>query len=246
LLNAPQIDVNPAPDTLMRYLPILLLASLAAACGDAGRDPAPPAADDSAAAVEEEPTSGFVVLRGTDTVLVERFTHTERALEGELMEPGEGDRLHYRATIGAQGRVTSLDLQVVEEGESVPRQRLILNIVGDSLLAEQHEGASMQRRTVAVPPRTGPYLGISVAMLEQLVRQALALGGDPVELSVLSISGDGETELVTPTVTRIGADSVRVRVDASSELRLAVDAEGRITGGENVPQGLRVERTGPR
>jgi hypothetical protein len=39
---------------------------------------------------------------------------------------------------------------------------------------------------------------------------------------------------------------VRVRVDASSELRLAVDAEGRITGGENVPQGLRVERTGPR
>jgi hypothetical protein len=230
----------------MRTFPLLLAAAFAAACGDPGGDAAPPPAEAPAAEAGEPPRSGFVILRGDDTVAVERFTRSERALEGELTEPGDDARLSYRATFGPDGRATSLNVDVLGEGESEPRQRLFLNVVGDSLLVEQREGASMQRQMVAVPPRTGPHLSISVAMLEQLVRHALVLGGDPVELSVLSIHGDGESELVRPTVTRIGADSVRVTVDPRNELRLALDAEGRITGGENVPQGLTVRRTGPR
>jgi hypothetical protein len=227
----------------MRYLPLVLATLLLSACGEPAGEP--PAPQDPRSQMDEVPASNFVFLRGDDTVAVERYTRGERALEGERIQYADSLRLHYRATLGVESRVTSLELDSYVLGEDQRRSRVILNVVGDSLIAEHHEGGSMRRETLTVPPRTNPHLAGSLGMLEQLVHHAGQLEGDE-ELSVFTITAEGETELTSATVTRIGADSVAIAVAGGRELRLGVDGEGRLSGGADLPLGLRVERATPR
>jgi hypothetical protein len=225
----------------MRSAWIVLLLPFITGCP--GNDaPPPPPADTAAERVTADEAQGFVFLRGADTVAVERFTRGDGQLQGELLDRDDGGRATYQATVQADGRITRLELAGFGAAATAPEQRIVLEIRNDTVYGVLHEGGEREREAEPVPPGTSLHFGLSVAMLEQLIQRARAATGERAQLPVLSVPPRGDVELIHPTITMISSDSVQVEVDAQNRLRMAVDREGRILGGVNPPQNVRVER----
>jgi hypothetical protein len=94
-----------------------------------------------------------------------------------------------------------------------------------------------------VPPGTLLYLNPSVAMLEQMLRRARAVGGERVSMPVLSVAAGDAPQLVWPDIRWLDGDSVQISVAEDSQIHARVGADGLIRSGVNPPQGVRMERT---
>lgn len=222
----------------MRYGVAVLAACATLGCADRDR----PAEVPVAALVTPAPPSGFVLMRGADTLAVERYTRSAAAVEGEITDAQDGGRVRYRADLAPDERIIRLTLRLFAKGAGTPRTEAAVRVQGDSLFFEQRKGGSVTTDHSAAPAGTLPYFTPSIALLEQVARRAHAVaGGRSVRLPMLSISSNRDPELTRPTVTRT-ADSVFVVVDAANQFRGATDANGRIVSGENPGQRLRVAR----
>jgi hypothetical protein len=190
--------------------------------------------------------AGFVLLRGTDTLAVERYSLRESVLEGQIVYAENGERLRYRVVLGEDGRIERMELQAYEDGAAQPVQTAVAEIRGDSLIAEVRQGGEVSEERVGLPRGTFVHLAPSIATLEHLLRRAREMEEERVEMPVFLAGrgSEGEMEAVERvSITWIGADSVHAIVDRENQFMGAVDADGSIRHGMNPAQGVRVERT---
>jgi hypothetical protein len=184
-----------------------------------------------------EDRGAFVLLRGADTLVVERFIRTPTAIQSMLANKG-GERVGIYAVIGAGELVQSLTLSTWPAGtaaDAAPAQRIGVTVRGDTAIAQTPQG---ERR---IPTRYGavPSLNGSIVLEEIFTRRARGAGGSG-DFPWLALGG-GAT--VSATVSPIGADSALLDV-ANQQQRLAVDGLGRIMGG-TIVGGIRIVRLGP-
>jgi hypothetical protein len=228
----------------------LAAVALLAACAPADR-----AQDASAAAASIRPEtpapaerSALVMERGGSAILTERVTRTAGRMESEMTAgPSEG-RLTYTAALNPDGTVSRLDGRLYEAGataQSAPAGRISVAFRGDSALLELAEGDSTQRARIGVARGTIPIpVSEAVAMVEQILRRARAMGGTRAEIPTLTIENGVKTG--TATVTFSGADSARVVIrgeGTSNEMHVATDAAGRLLGARVPASGLVIRRT---
>jgi len=181
----------------------------------------------------------FVVLMGADTFAVERFSHAADRLEGEITGASLG-RLVWSAEPGADGVLTALHLSAWRPGAdpgSPPMQTADVRVLGDSATAEIGTPAGQTTQRFATRPGASLYLNPSFLQVEHLARRA-PRGGEAVTVPLLLVQG-GQT--LDATVRRLAPDSVSVSI-AGSEIRIGVDASGRMTGGAIPAQNLRIVR----
>jgi uncharacterized protein len=191
-------------------------------------------------AAQAEERGAFVVIAGVDTFAVERFTRTPARLEGELTGAALG-RLLWSAEPGPAATMEVLRLRAWRPGadpDAEPFQQVELRIVGDSAIVQitTPTGTTMQR--LATRAGAMVYLNPSFAQVEQIVMRAAALGREPVTIPLLLVQG-GQT--LDAVVSFIGSDSASVAI-AGTEMRVAVDGAGRLTGGAVPAQNITFRR----
>ncbi len=221
------------------------LALAAAGCGD--RAGARGGGADGAAAARPAPpprpvrdSSGiFVVLRGGDTLAVERFVRTAERIEGEVRDTA-GSRLAYTAILGPRGGIGRLEVAWYLPGRHAagPSQRQTAVVHGDTLVLRIGRRAGGEERRIHVAPGTQPYILASVAMAEQLLRRARAAGADTMRTPLYVI---GLGYRLFPVIRRLGRDSARFEV-SGNRLPLSLDGAGQIVAGGDVLLDIRVER----
>jgi dienelactone hydrolase len=172
----------------------------------------------------------FVVTSGPDTVALESFTRVGSRLEGDLLDLASTNRREsYVAVLSGDSSVASFELAVRPANSALdtpPVRRAAVTFGSDGWTGRARTGPDGTRRLAA---RAGslPYLDLSAALLELATARARALGGDRVDLPLFDVNGGRP---LSATLTRVGADSMSVRI-GPSEARLRVDENGRILGG---------------
>lgn len=181
-------------------------------------------------------TAAFVIRHGSDTAAVERVTRTAARLRGTLFVRN-GPRLTYDATLGPGALVPRIVLSAfgaTAAPTAAPVSSATVTIARDTAIALV--GSAVQR--IATQPGAMPWVNPSFALIEQIVRRALALGGATATVPLLNLQG-GQT---TPaTVSRAPDDSVVVSL-VNLQLRLRVGPDGRLLGGVIPSQGVTVDR----
>ncbi|MBA2565460.1 MAG: alpha/beta fold hydrolase [Gemmatimonadetes bacterium] len=215
----------------------------AAAAGAAGPLSTSPSA--TAAGPQSIVREAFVLLRGSDTLAVERFSRTAERLEGELVDFATNDqRESYVAVLRPDGLVSHLQVAVrpvTMARDTPPVRRAGLTFGPAATVSDVRDRAGERHQRLATPPGTLPYLKLSFALLEQATIRARAIGDRRVELPLVEVGG-GRT--FAALVERVGADSLTLRVDGR-EVRARVTENGRILGARIPPEDLLVERVLP-
>lgn len=185
----------------------------------------------------------FVLTAGADTVAIESFARTGDRLEGELLDLGSTSRREsYVAILSTDSLVARFELAVRPANSALdtpPIRRAAVVFRPQGARADPRASRGEPTRRLVASPGSLPYLDLSTALLELATRRARALGRDRLELPLID-ANDGRT--VTATLTRAGDDSLTVRI-RKHELRLRVDAEGRILGGSIPARGLVIQRS---
>ena len=234
--------MNAKPDEVaeeQRPIALMVLAAVVAVAVAAGLILLlAPRANAQGAPRPREDRGAFLLLKGNDTIVVERFIRTSTAAQSTLTAKGSG-RVDLFVAIAPGELVQSLTMSVWAPGaaaDAAPAQRIGVVVRGDMVVAQTPSG---ERR---IPTRYGavPSLNGSIILEEIFTRRARGAGGSG-DFSWFAMAG-GAT--VSATVSPIGADSVLLDV-ANQQQRFAVDGIGRITGGTIEVQGIRIVRLGP-
>lgn len=199
----------------------------------------------SAEAQAPSDSADFVVLRGSDTIVVEAFVRTAHELRGDLVKiAGEPQRTRYRASLMDDGSMPLIEFSVwnglEEQSVASARQTGRVLFKGDSAAVDEADWAGgLKTHLFGTEPGALAYMNLSFAFMEQATRRAASLKSDSASVPFFNLGG-GQT--LDGTVTRLGTDSALVRL-GSVGFRLRVDPEGRIMGGAVPSQGLLVTRT---
>lgn len=169
----------------------------------------------------------------TDGRLVSRVTNLQRArflLEADLRDDASVERLHIV--------VWPWDRTVEDD----PAVDAAFRPIGEVLMRETDDDWVVHREIEA---GTFPYVGPSLAFVEQEILYARHLAGGEGSVSVPvwgPYGGDGRGRTWTDTVEFVGPDSIRIEGwnDVVSTYR--IDADGRILSGRIEPAGYVVER----
>jgi len=194
-------------------------------------------------AVAAQQTPGkesFVIRRGNDTVAVERFTRTPARLEGELALQGTPMQ-RFTAELAPNALVPRFEYSVQATGASAPLVSATVVFRGDSALATVSAPGAPPEQRFAPGAGALPYVNLSGALLEQMVRRATVLGGDSVTVPFFAVA-NGQS--FRATVRRYGTDSATITLPPGVELRLRTDVSGRMLGGCVPAQGITIERSG--
>lgn len=189
---------------------------------------------------QDAPDRGaFVVLNGSDTVVVDRFARTKDSLVGSISMKNQ-PRVEYAAALGPANTVRTLLVRVVKVGSApgdAPLQEVFTTMQGDSAIISM--GANTIR--VATSPGAVPSLGNAFALFEPFTRRARLAGGTG-DYPYFAMAGAHTLPL---TIRPIGADSLLVTVAGQAQ-HLRVDAVGRILGGFIAGQPAVITRVGER
>lgn len=216
---------------MMRRFPLLILAGVLLATG------APRAAGAQSAAAAGDL---IYLLVGRDTFSVERLTRRGATLESELLMQQAGARLQLTVDLAPSAGATRFRMEfrpATASATSVAKQSVDAHFTADSVIADIGAGGRTMTQRFATEPRALPFVNPSMALLELVVRQALAAGGDSAAVPVWNAQG-GKTAPVT--VTRLGRDSVTVTMGVP--MRFAVSPAGDILGGSIPSQNIRIVR----
>ncbi|MGH7703667.1 MAG: hypothetical protein ACREMO_11265 [Gemmatimonadales bacterium] len=187
-----------------------------------------------------------MVVRGADTVAVERFVRTGTTMTGELtLSAGIGQRERYHLVVAPDATAPLVELSVwrrTDPVQSPARQQTRVIFRDDSVAVDDVTSRGMNTLLFGTTKGAMPYLNLSFAFLEQAMRRAASLGSDSVSVPFFNLGGGtsgGQT--VTASVRRVGSDSVALDL-GTVEFRLEVDAAGRLLGGGIPAQQIRVIR----
>ena len=185
----------------------------------------------------------FVVRRGRDTVATEQFSRANTKLEGTLtLRNAKRTSQRWTAVVAPDATLPLIEVTVREGSDSGGRaarvaQRARVIFKEDSAAVDAVGGDGLQTRLFATERGAVPYLNLSFALLEQAVRRA-RVSPDTSQVALFNLGG-GQT--VTATVSRLGADSLRLTI-GNVEYHLRADQAGRVLGGRIPAQDVVVER----
>ncbi len=181
----------------------------------------------------------FVVMRGErDTLAVERFTRTPTHLEGELVDRLQSYRQTYSADIAGDKSISKMTVELRKSGEdpkATPMQRVVMTFKGDTVFAQVAPYPQIQRLKTAAS--AVPYINLSFALTEQALRHARSLGTRSIGLFVVN---GGQT--VYGVIASAPDDTTSFTI-GSTEMRIKVDANGRVLGALVPSQVLVIHRT---
>ena len=211
------------------------------ACGDDEPDGGPAARD--GAGTGSELTAGetsLALVRGADTVMVERYTLAGDRVSGTMTDPNGGS-VQYEAVHTAGGE-RSMRITVNSGGSQAGQPAAGATVTtftlrGDSAFMRREPGDSIAMRGERVPAGTLPYMSPSIGMMALLVQSARGVVGDSGQVPLLAVSAGQEPMVVEPVI-RWSADTAWVSGNPSSRFRL-VFAGGRLVSAENPPQQVR-------
>jgi len=180
----------------------------------------------------------FILLRNTDTVVVERYTRAGESLTGEMVIPGQ-TRITYAASMNSDMTVRELRVARYDltSADTTARDRATMKFVGDSVIVEPVGVPAIRS---AVPRGTLPYINPSPVFMELALRRARTIGGTSVGIPIIAVgSPTAETAMMTITYPSVGLANASI---AGVSLDFSLDAQGRLVGGSVASQGVTIER----
>lgn len=182
----------------------------------------------------------FVVTQADDTLAVERVARTSSRVESDLSVRGQGPNLHFVLALDPQALVSSMTITMRLAGAAPgapPIQAGTLVFRGDSVIGEMTAPARSTQRFAA---GTGalPFVNLSMATAEQLVRRARVIGGARVQVPMFAVGG---AQILPAVVTWSTPDTAVISL-GGVPLRAAIGADGRLLGAVVPSQGVRFTR----
>lgn len=186
---------------------------------------------------------GYVTLRGTDTVAVERVTRDAAGVATSELRLGTasgaaGLRLRTRTAARPDGATTHIDAEVTPPGAVGAAAQRVSIVFGPGDSATVRAGDAAPRRVAAVPGAVA-YTELSMVSFEHIVRRAHALGGAVGRAATVPVLIGART--LPATVAFPGGDSVLVTIGPAT-VRLAISADGRAIGLAVPAQGVHTVR----
>ena len=181
------------------------------------------------------PRSQFVVTKGKDTVAVEVFTRDGRSMTSEIVQ-STGVRTQLTVELRSDSTIQSVEYQRQNrQGKGVTLDGRF----ADSLVvATVTDGSSSETLSLERPGKATPFLAVSFALSERLIRAAHLGVGDSTKLLAVRL---GVLDTATVTLSRFHADSVRLAM-RDLELKVALSPKGEIVGGVHPAQNWTVKR----
>jgi uncharacterized protein len=199
---------------------------------------AAPALAQAPAAVPGRTT--FVVTQAGDTLAVERVTRTAARLESDLVVRAQGLRWEFALALTPDALVSTMQNMVRMLNAvpgSPPAQAGMVEFRGDSVIAEMTAPAHATQR-FATTAGALPFVNLSAAIAEQIVRRARVLGGPHAVVPMFVVAG---ARTVPAEVTWPASDSAVILL-GGVELRVAVAADGSLRGAVVPTQQVRFTR----
>lgn len=193
----------------------------------------------SAAVAQSAPEqSAFLILKGADTIVVERVTRGATGIEADISVAGQA-RVTYLAAVSGALQVTAFTFQAFGAGapaDAAPLQTGELLFGADSVLIVVNQGDKERRLARAATGHPLPLVNNDLEMVNVLIARARAAKSTKFTQPMFSLS---MAQPFDATVEFIGADSVLFTI-AGQPTRLAIDTSGRITGGTMPNAGLTI------
>lgn len=168
-------------------------------------------------------TSTFVILRGADTLGIERVTRTASRLDGVFLEKTQGVRIRYAAALGDSGTISRFESWISRGNDTTSLNHAVLHEQGDTMLVEL-AGGRVER--IATRPNAVMFINPSPTLLEQAILRGRALGGTSADVPLFALAGGATLPL---NVTWVGRDSVRLTLTGVT-MNAALTADGRLAG----------------
>jgi dienelactone hydrolase len=180
----------------------------------------------------------ILLLKGSDTVLVERIQRAATGATGTIVGNGM-PRIVLRLTFAPDHSIPTAGFDVfgpAASPDAAPLQSGSVTLRGDSAYLEMRTGGATRPMQVATRSGAMPLMNNDFVAMEQMVRIARARGVRSLTLPLFALAG---AVTVDGTLELIGADSARLRV-GPSVTEAALDAAGNIIGGQLPGQGIRL------
>jgi uncharacterized protein len=191
------------------------------------------------AAAQAETHDAFVVRIAADTLMVENVVRSASRLEGDITGGAVG-RMTYSLALGPGATTPEMTLWAWRPGvagDEAPMQDVRLRLIGDTVHVDITGAAGTVTQRIATRPDAILYVNPSMALVEQVLRRARALGGPSATVPVFAVQG-GQT--LDATVTWLPGDSALLVL--GSEMRVAVAPDGSLLGAAVPAQRLTTTR----
>jgi dienelactone hydrolase len=183
-------------------------------------------------------TAVYLILKGDDTLVVERVRRTTGAVTAMIFARNQPS-IELGFTLAPDHRIPAATLIVRGANASPdtpPLQSGQLRFVGDSVFMELLGGGASRNLRLGTRAGAIPISNNDFVTAEQFARIAMARGVRTLTLPVFTTSG-GVT--LDATLERVGADSARFTI-ANNVTHVRLDAAGNVVGGAIPAQGLRI------
>jgi hypothetical protein len=187
------------------------------------------------AAQQADAKTHFIIRKGNDTLAIERFSRDAGTLTGDITQ-SNGLHWEYVANLRQDNTVEHVELS--REPKGGPVGLLSVDFADTLVKATFTAGTQSQNLSLSTLAKPLPFLLLSFAFSEQIVRATNPVQGRPVKWMAVRL-GAGDT--ATMTVTRVSADSVTISVP-QGDLKLSVSSTGDVLGALFPPQQWVVER----
>ncbi len=186
--------------------------------------------------------SAFVILKGKDTIGVERVTRGRASIQGDLAVQNQL-RWSFVAEVADDSRSPQMAFRAYGAGapaDALPLQTGEMRIGADSVSVEVAGASGVpQRLTTAMKGRPFPLINLSFALTELMFAHARRADGASYVGKFLLLAGAGVP--LDAKIEFAGSDSATLTL-AGIVHRFAVEVDGRIRGGRIDAQDVTITR----
>jgi pimeloyl-ACP methyl ester carboxylesterase len=182
-------------------------------------------------------SESFIMRAGADTIAIETFVLDANRLEGELGGRAVQGRMRYAIRLNA-GLPEEMRLEVFAPRADTPSIRVLARYVGDSAIVDVTRAGATSTQRLASRAGAFPYVNLAPSFMELAMSRAQRTVGDTANVWYFVI-GAGQT---LPAKFHWNAPDSAVVSIGGVELRLHLDARGRILHGNVPTQNVTIER----
>jgi uncharacterized protein len=180
------------------------------------------------------------VIQADDTLAVERVSRTAARVESDLVVRAQGLRWEFALALTPDALVSTMQNTVRLTNASPgapPAQAGTVEFRGDSVIVEVTAPTHMTQR-FATTRGALPFVNLSAAIAEQIVRRARVVGGTRAVVPMFTVAG---AQTVRAEVTWPASDTAVIML-GGVELRAAVGADGSLRSAVVPAQRVRFTR----